>query len=84
MEETCHPRLGGARPTGGRGFPEYHTNKRVILSNLYDKVVLLSLLRKNILAIDERLLTDLSIDVADFLLVDAYAVRLDHLAALSL
>ena len=23
MQVTCHPRLGGARPTGGRGSPEF-------------------------------------------------------------
>ena len=37
-----------------------------------------------IYGIDERLRADLRIDVADFLLVDAHAVSLDHLAALSL
>ncbi len=27
MQVTCHPRLGGARPSGGRGSPAYLSDK---------------------------------------------------------
>ena len=55
-----------------------------LLYNLDDEVVLLSLLCKDVLAVDERLFSDLCIDVCNLLLVDAYTICLNHLAALAL
>ena len=42
MQVTCHPRLGGARPSGGRGSPEFqpalqlfeHLHKNLIIQKI--------------------------------------------------
>ena len=72
-------------PTRGRaGVTGIYYYSILLLNNLNNKVILLALLSQDIFTIDKRLLADLSIDVIHLLLVDAYTVCLDHLAALSL